>query len=244
MGRRASVALLVTFAVGLGAIAASEGIEDLAERFVCVYKNLASEPVPSSIRYSWPRSPSSRHVDATPSSTNWLVDGIPFYYQLMLVECCCNRAQPGFPPCRTSDFVNLVSGVFSRLHVLTFLRNAADLPDGYVAAQLVVSYEDGDLSVLDLVTGANTAESRYDAPFYKDCLAHSRVMPALPVIAGDDAGNLFYNHLYHAAFDLKLKAIVSIEARMPTSSCEPRVGCGGAVTSDLRVVVDAMTLER
>lgn len=231
-GKAPWVLLVLALAVSLAAVSAPVQMEDLAERFVCVYHNSAEDPVPSNIADSW-----------NPPN-HWLVDEVPFYRYMRLVQCDCGPTEVEFLPCRMSEFIPDIVGVFSRLHVLSMLTFAVDLPDGYVAAQFVITYGDGDQSVFDLVAGENTAESRCNEPYNQGCLGHTPVAPALPVMAYDNAGRLFYNHLYHAAFDLMPKAIVSIEARVPATSCSPRTGCNGEETSALRVIVDAMTLER
>jgi hypothetical protein len=141
-------------------------------------------------------------------------------------------------------FPSGLTGVFSRLHVLTSLGFAADLPDDFVAGQLVVTYEDASESVVDLVAGVNTAEWAYDRADVQVCLGHTKVPPACSETITDTQGRVFNGHAFHVMLDLEAKKICSIEARLSSTACSPRPACDGNLTTALRIHFEAMTFER
>ena len=225
-----AIALLLAVVVLTALQPACAQDQDLAGRFVCVYNDSATAPVPEGVTYSWEGSPLTVTIRE-----------VPFYLYPWLGYCSCFSGQLGLQACRISGFVDDITGVFSRLHVLSSLAKAADIPDGYVAAQLVVTYGDGDESILDLVAGVNTADTNYNWPENQLCLGHTQVEPALSAKLPDGT---IYALVFYASLDLKAKPIESIGVRMPSTACESRRGCDGEETSELQVMIDGMTFER
>jgi hypothetical protein len=224
-------AIALTLCSVLPAVAQRD--DDLSERFVCIYRHTLSEPVPEDFGTQW----GSRDSITTNQ-------GVPFVYSYPdLGMCSCSRLEDGWPPCYMSQLPTSLSGVFTRLHALTYLGFAADLPNGYLAGQLVVVYEDGAESILDLVAGVNTAEYGYGTPETQACLRHTQMTPACFEHISNRP-TAFFVYYYHVTLDLETKPIATIEARMPETACSPRRGCDGEQKTALQVSITALTLER
>jgi len=235
-GTRRNLALvlsLTSLALCAAHVAIAQEDGDLSERFVCIYRGTLSESVPKDLGIEW----------GLPGSIT-TSQGVPFLCSYPDVGICnCARLEAGLPPCYMNRPPTDLPGLFARLHALTYLGFAADLPDGYLAGQLAVVYEDGSESVLDLVAGVNTAECEHGTAFVQACLRHKQMPPACSEYISNRE-TAFFVYYYHVTLDLEPKPIAAIEARIPDSACSPRTGCDGEEKTALQVGINAITLER
>jgi len=65
-----------------------------------------------------------------------------------------------------------------KIHLLEYAKNAASLPDNFIAGTIIVHYIDSTLTRHDLIIGQNISDTDYSNPDTIDCMNHSRISPA------------------------------------------------------------------
>jgi hypothetical protein len=101
------------------------------------------------------------------------------------------------------------------IQIVSATEQAASLANGALIAQIVVRFDDGATQVLPLRVGVETADWDYDRKRADDAISHTRAPLAHSFPAYWRAfGRAFEGHMYLARYDLALRKIVGVSARV------------------------------